>query len=141
MEKEEMIELAVRQTANSYAPYSNFCVGAVLVGKTGKVYTGNNMENASYGGTICAERSAFCKAISEGEREFEAIAIVGGKQTADGLEEAEECFPCGLCLQVMQEFCEADFKIFLHKKDEITEYTLKDLLPFGFEKTILPIAF
>lgn len=127
---EEMIELAVKQLKYAYAPYSGFCVGAVLRTKSGRYYTGCNIENAAYTPTNCAERTAFFKAISEGERAFEAICIVGGKQ--GGL--TAYTAPCGVCRQVMMEFCNPeDFQIILAMgKEDYKIYTLKELLPLGF---------
>lgn len=117
----------------SYSPYSHFCVGAALLTKSGKVYTGCNIENAAFTPTNCAERTAVFKAVSEGEREFEAIAIVGGKKTRDG----GFCAPCGVCRQVIAEFCEKDFQIVLGNEDEYKVYTLDTLLPFSFTKSNL----
>ncbi len=127
---EEMIELAVKQLKYAYAPYSGFCVGAVLRTKSGRYYTGCNIENAAYTPTNCAERTAFFKAISEGERAFEAICIVGGKQG----ELTAYTAPCGVCRQVMMEFCNPeDFRIILAMgKENYKIYTLKELLPLGF---------
>lgn len=108
---------------NSYAPYSNFHVGAALLTENGKVYLGCNIENASYGATNCAERTAIFKAVSEGERKFSRIAVAAGdKSTA---------FPCGICLQVMNEFM-PEASIILDVDGEVKEFTLKELLPFGF---------
>ena len=114
----------------SYSPYSHFRVGAALLCKDGTVYDGCNIENRAYGPTNCAERTAFFKAVSEGRREFEAIAIVGG---AEG-EEPDWCYPCGVCRQVMAEFCDADdFRIVCAKSErEYKVYTLRDLLPEMF---------
>lgn len=112
----------------SYAPYSHFRVGAALLTKSGKVYTGCNIENAAYSATNCAERTAIFKAVSEGERDFEAIAIVGGREG----EISEFCAPCGVCRQVIAEFCSKDFKIILGNKDKYEVYTLETLLPFAF---------
>ena len=127
---EEMIELAVKQLKYAYAPYSGFCVCAVLRTKSGRYYTGCNIENAAYTPTNCAERTAFFKAISEGERTFEAICIVGGKQG----ELTAYTAPCGVCRQVMMEFCNPeDFRIILAMgKEDYKIYTLKELLPLGF---------
>lgn len=127
---EGMIELAIRQMDFSYAPYSHFRVGAALLSKGGKIYTGCNIENAGFSSTNCAERTAFFKAVSEGTTEFTAICIVGGK---DGIL-TEYASPCGVCRQVMMEFCDPDtFEIILAKnKDEYKIYTLGELLPFGF---------
>ena len=114
----------------SYAPYSHFHVGAALLTKDGKIYTGCNIENAAYGPSNCAERTAFFKAVSEGILKFDAIMVVGGPNGKI----KDYCPPCGVCRQVMMEFCNPDeFKIFLPKsKDDIVEYTLKELLPLGF---------
>lgn len=133
MEKElieKLMETAIEQIKYSYAPYSGFKVGASLLTEEGKIYTGCNIENASYTPTNCAERTAFFKAVSEGERNFKAIAIVGGK---DGLLTSYTA-PCGVCRQVMMEFCNPDeFKIILGiSKEDYKIYTLKELLPLGF---------
>lgn len=129
MTSEKLIEMAKTAASNAYAPYSDFCVGAALLCKNGKIYTGCNIENSSFSPTNCAERTAFFKAISEGERDFEAIAIVGGKN----LDFSDFCYPCGVCRQVMSEFCKGDFRIILGKADgEIIESTLSELLPNGF---------
>ncbi|MDE6059285.1 MAG: cytidine deaminase [Clostridia bacterium] len=117
----------------SYSPYSHFCVGAALLTKSGKVYTGCNIENAAFTPTNCAERTAIFKAVSEGEREFEAIAIVGGKETQEG----GFCAPCGVCRQVIAEFCEKDFQIVLGNENKYKVYTLDTLLPFSFTKSNL----
>ena len=126
----QLIQEAIAAMQYSYSPYSHFCVGAALLTKSGKIYRGCNIENAAYTPTNCAERTAFFKAVSEGELEFDAICIVGGK---DGKPE-EYAPPCGVCRQVMMEFCDPEtFKIIL-ATDEIhyTELTLKELLPLGF---------
>lgn len=133
MTERELMELAVEARKNSYAPYSNFHVGAALVGKSGKVYTGCNVENAGYTPTNCAERTALFKAVSEGEREFTAIAIVGGKGEAL----ADFCAPCGVCRQTLAEFCKGDFKVLLGIPENIRSYTLAELLPFSFGKNDL----
>ncbi|HBM76180.1 MAG TPA: cytidine deaminase [Clostridiaceae bacterium] len=126
MDCDMLIKMASKAMKNAYVPYSNFKVGAALLTKAGKVYTGCNVENASYGATICAERTAIFKAVSEGEREFEAIAI-----TADSDEFA---YPCGICRQVMLEFSK-DLKIYISNKNgEYKEYTISELLPTGFTK-------
>ena len=127
---EEMIDLAIRQLEHSYVPYSHFHVGAALLAKNGTYYTGCNIENAAYTPTNCAERTAFFKAVSEGVREFQAICIVGGK---DGVL-TEYAAPCGVCRQVMMEFCDPEtFRIILAiDKEHYDIYTLKDLLPLGF---------
>lgn len=114
----------------SYAPYSSFKVGAALLCKNGKIFTGCNIENAAYGPSNCAERTAFFKAVSEGFTEFEAILILGGK---NGVVK-DYCPPCGVCRQVMMEFCDPEtFSIFLaSSENDIKEYKLKELLPLGF---------
>ncbi len=125
----ELIKAAKEAAKNSYSPYSGFTVGAALVSKSGKVYTGCNIENAAYSPTNCAERTAFFKAVSEGEREFLKIAVVGG----NGLDFSEFCAPCGVCRQVMREFCQNDFEIILADKNGNTKVmTLKELLPLSF---------
>ena len=129
----ELIALAVEARKQSYAPYSGFHVGAALLGKSGKVYQGCNVENAAYTPTNCAERTAVFKAVSEGEREFSAIAIVGGK----GEELSEFCAPCGICRQVLSEFCDGDFPVVLGTPENYQVYTLAELLPFSFRKSDL----
>lgn len=126
----ELIKIAVKAREMSYSPYSGFKVGAALLCKNGKVYTGCNIENAAYTPTNCAERTAVFKAVSEGEREFLAIAIVGGK--GDTLNDL--CAPCGVCRQVLCEFCDGDFRIVLGKPESIKTVTLGDILPYSFGK-------
>jgi len=130
MNESELIRLAIDARKFSYSPYSNFKVGAALLTKTGKIYTGCNIENAAYSPSNCAERTAFFKALSEGEKEFEAIAIVGGPKD----KELQICAPCGVCRQVMMEFCDNEtFQIILGKsEDDYLKYTLRELLPLGF---------
>ena len=128
MRKEQLASMAKEAMQYAYSPYSGYKVGAALLCKDGSVYTGCNIENAGYSSTNCAERTAFFKAVSEGKKEFEAIAICGGK---DGI--IEDLFPpCGVCRQVMREFCGDDFLIYLATKDGIETYTLKELLPVSF---------
>lgn len=129
----ELIALAAQARKMSYAPYSGFHVGAALLGKSGKVYTGCNVENAAYTPTNCAERTAVFKAVSEGEKEFSAIAIVGGK----GDDLADFCAPCGICRQVLAEFCDGDFPVVLGAPENYKAYTLAELLPFSFGKADL----
>lgn len=125
----ELIEKAKEAARASYSPYSGFTVGAALITKDGKLYLGCNIESASYSPTCCAERTAFFKAVSEGEREFSKIAIVGGKE----LDFTDFCPPCGVCRQVMKEFCGEDFTVILGKNgEEVKTLTLGELLPFGF---------
>ena len=129
MNELELIRIAKLAAENAYVPYSGFTVGAALLTKDNKVYSGCNIENASYSPTNCAERTAFFKAISESERDFAAIAIVGGKNKSF----TDYCTPCGVCRQVMAEFCSKDFKIILGKNDdEYKTFTLVELLPESF---------
>lgn len=126
----ELVNLAIEAREHAYIPYSGFAVGAALLTKEGKVYQGCNIENSAFGPTNCAERTAFFTAVYQGERDFEAIAIVGGK---GGEPISELCAPCGVCRQVMREFCKDDFKIYLSKGDgNVLTYTLSDLLPLSF---------
>lgn len=131
-EIEGLIVKAMEARKNSYSPYSHFQVGACLQGKSGMLYTGCNVENAGYSATNCAERTAFFYAVSQGEKEFSRIAIVGGKE-GDSL---EFCPPCGICRQVMMEFCNpGEFEIILAmSQKEYRVFLLKDLFPFGFGK-------
>lgn len=130
MNEKKLIALAHEARERAYTPYSHFRVGAALLTKEGKVYLGCNIENAAYTPTNCAERTAFFKAVSEGERNFEAIAIVGGPE---GSPADNTCAPCGVCRQVMREFCDADFRIFLEDgKGGVLSYRLEELLPQGF---------
>mgnify|MGYP001003342405 FL=1 len=126
----KLIDTAIEQLKFSYTPYSNFKVGAALLAKNGEIFTGCNIENASYTPTNCAERTAFFKAVSEGVRDFQAICIVGGK---DG-NLTEYTAPCGVCRQVMIEFCNPKtFQIILAVDKERYEiYTLEELMPLGF---------
>ena len=129
MTKEQLVSMAKEAMQHSYSPYSGYKVGAALLCKDGSVYTGCNIENAGYSSTNCAERTAFFKAVSEGKRGFEAIAICGGK---DGV--IEDVFPpCGVCRQIMREFCGDEFLIYLVSKEGIETYTLKELLPVSFQ--------
>lgn len=127
MENKELLKMAEKARENAYVPYSKFQVGAALLGKSGKVYLGCNVEIASFGATNCAERTAVFKAVSEGEQEFEKIAIASSND--------EETFPCGICRQVLVEFGK-DLKIILGntEKNIIKEYTLNELLPHSFTK-------
>lgn len=121
---------AVAAREKAYTPYSQFQVGAALLAKSGKIYHGCNVENAAYTPTNCAERTAFFKAVSEGEREFVAIAIAAGPKGG----ELAETSPCGVCRQVMMEFCNPEsFRIIIGTESEhLKVYTLKELLPLGF---------
>ena len=129
MTEVELIRLAKDAMQHAYAPYSGFKVGAALLTADGKVYPGCNIENAAYGPSNCAERTAIFKAVSEGEREFAAIAIVGGPRGPL----TEYCSPCGVCRQVMQEFCGPDFMIYMGRADDsFVAVRLEDFLPYGF---------
>ena len=128
MNDPELMKLAAEARKNAYAPYSGFLVGAALLTEDGRVYTGCNIENAAYSPTNCAERTAFFKAVSEGARTFAAIAVVGGKgEMPDAF-----CAPCGVCRQVMAEFCGPDFRVLLGTEEQFTVYTLNRLLPHSF---------
>lgn len=121
-----LVNLAMEAKKNAYTPYSNFRVGAALLTKDGKIYEGCNIENASYGATNCAERTAIFKAVSEGKRDFEAIAI---NSDSEGF-----TYPCGICRQVMNEFA-VNLKVYVSNKNgEYKEYSLSQLLPGGFTK-------
>lgn len=129
MTDKELYGLAKDAMKNSYSPYSDCKVGAALLCKNGKIFTGTNIENAAFGPTVCAERVAIFKAVSEGEKEFSKIAVVGGK---DGIINGIFA-PCGVCRQVLREFCEDDFIILLGEtEDSFKEVTLKALLPLSF---------
>ena len=134
MNYDELIKTAIEMTNMSYVPYSHFHVGAALLDKSGKVWTGCNIENAAYGPSNCAERTAVFKAVSEGARNFEAIAIVGGPEGPEGSPVIQDfCPPCGVCRQVLSEFCSRDFKIILaNGKGEQKVFTLGELLPESF---------
>ncbi len=134
MTDKELVLKAVEAMRNSYSPYSNFKVGAALLTESGKVYTGCNIENVAFGPSICAERVAFFKAISENEKNFLKIAVVGGK---DGIISSSTP-PCGVCRQVMREFCNDDFEILIVRENEnYDKVLLKDLLPQSFKPEIL----
>jgi len=130
MEYRELVRLAETAREKAYAPYSEFLVGAALLCRDGSVYTGCNIENASYGATNCAERTAIFKAVSEGAGDFEAIAIVGARSG----EKLDYCPPCGICRQVMTEFCDLDeFRIILSDGVNDRIYTLREMLPYSFD--------
>ena len=129
-ELKNLMIIAMEARNYSYCPYSNYSVGAALLCKDGRIVTGSNIENASYGATNCAERTAFFKAVSEGEKDFVAIAISGGFKD---MESDSYAYPCGVCRQVMAEFCKGDFPIYLAKSGtDYEEYTLSDVLPMRF---------
>ena len=121
MEYKELLDIAKTARKNAYAPYSKFYVGAALLTKSGKVYTGCNVENLSFGATICAERCAIAKAVSEGERDFSAIAVYAGEKFTS---------PCGICLQTIYEFTK-DIDIILADRSAIKVYKLQDLMPIS----------
>lgn len=125
---------AMAARASAYSPYSGVTVGAALLCGSGKMYLGSNVENASFSLTECAERVAIFKAVSEGERDFTAIAIAGGKA---GEEIAGAFPPCGACRQVLAEFCRPDFKVILATGEDFAVYELSELLPHGFDKEFL----
>lgn len=129
----ELMQLAAKAREAAYAPYSHFRVGAALLAASGRVYTGCNIENAAYTPTNCAERTAFFKAVSEGEREFVAIAVTGGA----GKEPNALCAPCGVCRQVMAEFCSKELRVVLGTPQKIEVYSLAELLPLSFGKSDL----
>lgn len=131
MTDRELIELAYQGREQAYAPYSGFRVGAALLSASGNVYLGCNIENASYTPANCGERTAFFKAVSQGEREFEAIAVVGGPGRG---QTGEMCPPCGVCRQVMMEFCDPEtFRIIMEDgRGGVKTALLRELLPLGF---------
>ena len=132
---EELLSLAVRARESAYAPYSGFAVGAALLATDGTVYTGCNIENAAFTPTVCAERVAIFRAVADGKRDFSAIAVVGGKAG----ERAGRCTPCGVCRQVLAEFCDPErFTVYLMGLDGLPEaHAFSELLPFGFGKSDL----
>lgn len=128
MRPEELMEYAKKAMENAYAPYSGFRVGAALLCEDGTVYTGCNVENAAYSPTLCAERVAVGKAVSEGKRNFAALAVCGGK----GGVLTAVCTPCGVCRQVLAEFCDKKMPVYITDGKKVTTYTLEELLPMGF---------
>lgn len=128
MTEKQLIEMAIDAMNNAYVPYSGFKVGSALLCKSGRVYTGCNIENASFSPTVCAERTAIFKAISEGEKDFEKIVVVGGRDGAI----TDFCTPCGVCRQVISEFCDDDFPIILYNGRESKTMKLAQMLPYRF---------
>lgn len=129
MTKQELCALAIKSMENAYSPYSNYRVGAALLCGNGKVYTGCNIENASYGATVCAERTAIFKAVSDGERDFSMLAVAGSTDK----EISDKFLPCGICRQVMAEFCKPDFTVLVVTGENLyKEFTLSELLPNAF---------
>ena len=133
-DKNELVKLAASARLKAYSPYSSFCVGAALLCADGTVYEGANIENSSYGATNCAERTAFFRALMEDKKDFVAIAIVGANR---GEELSSFCAPCGICRQVMAEFCGRDFEVLLFDGNEIKTFMLSDILPEAFDKSNL----
>ena len=129
-EDEALYQLALEARKKAYTPYSHYQVGAALLTADGRVYTGCNIENATYTPTICAERTAYFKAVSEGQRDFVKIAIAGGREG----EVSDFCSPCGVCRQVMAEFCDEDFILVLGGPKGVKEYRLGEILPAMFTK-------
>lgn len=129
MMEKQLCELAVAMLERAYVPYSHFPVGAALLCKDGTVFTGCNIENAAYGATVCAERTAIFKAVSEGHREFDTLVIAG---RSDGY-----CVPCGTCRQVMMEFAPELTVICLNRRGESRKFALRELLPYGFDQSCL----
>ncbi len=125
----KLCEMAIDMQKRSYVPYSHFHVGCALLAEDGRIFTGCNVENSSFPVCTCAERTAFAKAVSEGAHEFTAIAIAGGEEGGEN----RHCPPCGVCRQVMSEFCRGDFKLYLAKTaEDYEEYTLNELMPKRF---------
>ena len=134
MDKKDLFYTAKDAMNHSYAPYSNYNVGAALLCKNGNVYKGCNVENASYSLTNCAERTALFTAIANGENEFEAICIVGGKNGVI----TDYAMPCGACRQVLSEFCVEDFKVYVGiNENNIKKFKLSELIPYSFNKSKL----
>lgn len=126
----KLCKIALDMRSMAYTPYSHFTVGAGLITKDGKIYTGCNIESSTFTPTNCAERTAIFKAVSEGDKDFTAICVAGGNEGEDPV---DFCPPCGVCRQVMSEFCEADFEVILVKSpDEYRVYTLDEILPLQF---------
>ena len=128
MSDKELLLAAEQARENAYAPYSHFHVGAALLAADGRFFLGANVENASFGATCCAERSAIFAAVSAGVRQFAAIAICGAREGERG----SVCPPCGICRQVLTEFCKENFRVLLGNADEYQSYTLAELLPNAF---------
>lgn len=134
MSDQELMLLAEKARVNAYAPYSNFKVGAALLCADGSVYLGCNVENASYGAAMCAERTAIFSAVADGKRALIKIAVCGGKDHADA-----PCPPCGDCRQVLREFTENTFRVIMKNGDAVLSYTIGELLPLSFQKSVLDV--
>lgn len=129
--KRELYALAEEARGRSYSPYSGVSVGAALLTDSGRIYIGSNVENAAYSPSVCAERVAIFKAVSEGERRFVAIAVAGGRSG----ERSADCFsPCGVCRQVLSEFCDGELEVILREGESVTSHRLDGLLPLAFNK-------
>ena len=129
MTKQELCTLAIKSMNNAYSPYSGYKVGAALLCDNGKIFTGCNVENSSYGATVCAERTAIFKAVSDGERDFSMLAVAGGKEN----ELSDKFLPCGICRQVMAEFCKPEFIVLVvTSENTYKEFSLSELLPNAF---------
>ena len=124
----ELMQLALQAADNAYAPYSHFCVGAALLTKDGKVYAGTNIENASYGATVCAERTALWKAVLDGYREFDTLAVAA--KAPDGT--SVDASPCGICRQTLAEFSDGSLTVLYGAPDDPKRTTLAELLPDAF---------
>ena len=133
-DRQALVDAAIKASENAYSPYSNFCVGAALLCDDGEIILGTNVENSSYGGTICAERTAFCTAVAKGKKDFTAIAIIGHRR---GEEMIDFCSPCGICRQFMAELTDKDFLVVLSNGKEIAEYTMVEVLPLAFDKSLI----
>ena len=132
--REELVKRALDARKKAYSPYSNFCVGAALLCEDGEIFEGANVENASYGATNCAERTAIFSAVFAGKRKFRAIAIVGAKRDC---EVDAFCAPCGICRQVIAEFCEPDAEVILYDGKQMKVNTISELLPESFDVAVL----
>jgi cytidine deaminase len=129
MTYQQLAAAAVEAKSRAYAPYSGFHVGAALLGADGTLYIGCNIESAAYPATVCAERTALLKAVSEGERKFKAIAVAGSRPGAEG----DYCYPCGVCRQLLHEFADDDFEVIIAKsKEEFRVHKWSEILPYGF---------
>ncbi|MBQ7333760.1 MAG: cytidine deaminase [Clostridia bacterium] len=133
MNDRELIGLALGARENAYCMYSGVAVGAALLADSGKIYLGANIENASFSPTVCAERVAFFEAVNKGERKFKKIAIAGGNW---GKRPTSPFYPCGVCRQVMTEFCDENFEIIVSSGETYEKYTLKELMPHGFSREL-----
>ncbi|MBO4839372.1 MAG: cytidine deaminase [Lachnospiraceae bacterium] len=131
MNYQELYDLSLQARENSYCPYSHFATGAALVGESGRIYLGCNVENSAFGPTNCAERTAVFKAVSEGERRFTAIAVCGAPE---GKVPDKLCAPCGVCRQVLSEFVDDDFPVIMYDEElGVKAYPFREILPFRFD--------